>query len=133
MTRVARLAAMIATLACAAAVPRRASAQQAAYRFEITPVDDSLFSFRAGAARWIHRGQRGIAVDPSQRDALVARFTVVRVAHDTVTALITGQTMPVTGDHVALLVRPRTPWFKQGAFWLGTVLGAAVGAVVSTR
>ena len=78
------------------------------------------------------RGARGIAVDPTDHDAMVARFQVVRVDSGKATAIITGQTTRVTTDHVALIERPTVPWFKQGAFWIGAALGALVG-VVSTR
>ena len=110
-----------------------AHAQRSAYRFEISATDDSTFSFSVARDHWVHRGLEGIAVDPREHDALVARFRVVAVDSGEATALVIGQTTRITTDHVALLVRPATPWYRRGVFWLGAVLGAAIGAVVARR
>ncbi|MHB1224297.1 MAG: hypothetical protein ACYC2G_09685, partial [Gemmatimonadaceae bacterium] len=104
-----------------------AQAQQRAARFYVDSVADSTFVFRVGEAEWIRRGQSGIAVDPGQRDALVARFRIVDVSRDRATALITGQTTFLTGQHVALVERPRRPFWRRGLFWTGSVVGAALG------
>jgi hypothetical protein len=127
------LAALVLALACLTALPRAALTQESAYRFQITSAGDSLFSFSTERHSWIHAGLRGIAVDPARRDALVARFEVIRVDHGTATALITGQTTHVTDEHVALLERPPTPWYKRRSFWMGTLLGTAIGVVIGKQ
>jgi len=111
---------------------RPAAAQRGAYRFEIVDATDSTLTIPTDSANWVKRGTRGIAVDPRDHDAMVARFEIVRVDSGRATALITGQTTRVTTDHVALIERPVVPWFKQGVFWIGAVVGALVG-VVATR
>ncbi|HEX5438537.1 MAG TPA: hypothetical protein VFW98_15395 [Gemmatimonadaceae bacterium] len=121
-------------LACVCALaPTVARAQDNAVRFEITAVGDSTFSFAVGRHDWVQVGERGIAVDPRRRDALVARFVVMHVDHGRATALVTGQTTPVVVAHVALLERPRTPWYRRGVFWLGALIGAVVGVVATSR
>jgi hypothetical protein len=127
------LAALIAFLLCLAAPGRPALAQESAYRFEITSAGDSTFTFAVDRHAWVRGGLSGIAVDPMRRDMLVARFRVIRVTKDSATALITGQTTRITPEHVALIDRPGTPWYRQRAFWLGAVLGAVIGAVVAGR
>lgn len=119
-------------LLCAALGAGRAAAQRGAYRFEIVTATDSTIVIPTDSAKWVKRGARGIAVDPNDHDAMVARFQVVRVDSGKATAMITGQTTRVTTDHVALIERPAVPWFKQGVFWIGAALGAVIG-VVSTR
>lgn len=124
---------LLAALTLAAATiapPRGAGAQESAYRFEITAVGDSTFTFPLGRNRWLHPGLQGIAVDPMRRDALVARFRVLRVTPSDATALITGQTTRLTTEHVALIERPRRPWYRSAAFWVGTLLGGAVGFAI---
>lgn len=116
------------------AFPHAGAAQESAYRFEIASVGDSTFSFSISSSnRWVRRGLRGIAVDPRRRDALVARFEVMRVGRGEAVALITGQTTRLTTDHAVLLERPRPPWYRQRSFWIGTVLGAAIGAALASR
>jgi len=110
----------------------RAVAQRGAYRFEIETATDSTITIPTDSAKWVRPGAHGIAVDPSDHDAMIARFQVLRVDSGMATALITGQTTRVTTDHVALIERPAVPWFKQGVFWIGAALGALIG-VVSTR
>lgn len=104
-----------------------AEAQQRTARFFVDSVADSTFVFRVGDAHWIQSGQSGIAVDPRQRDALVARFRVVDVTRDRATALITGQTTFITGDHVVLVEEPRRPFWRRGMFWKGSVVGLVLG------
>ena len=111
---------------------RPAAAQRAAYRFEIVNATDSTITIPTDSAGWVRRGTRGIAVDPRDHDSMVARFQVVRVDSGQATALITGQTTRVTTDHVALIERPTVPWYKQGLFWIGAVVGGLIG-VVATR
>lgn len=106
-------------------------AQESAYRFNIARAGDSTFTFPLAHNDWVKKGMRGIAVDPTQRDALVARFRVLQVAADSAVALVTGQTTRVTPDLVALLERPSRPWFLRPTFWIGGILGAIVGVVAS--
>jgi hypothetical protein len=125
---IARLLAALALLAAVAAVAPAASAQESATRFEITAVADTTFSIRIGErSGWVRRGLEGIAVDPRRRDLLIARFRVVDVSDGEAVALITGQTTLVETEHVALLTRPRTPWYRQRGFWVGLLLGGAIG------
>jgi len=84
----------------------RGVAQRGAYRFEIETATDSTITIPTDSAKWVKRGARGIAVDPTDHDAMVARFQVVRVDSGKATAIITGQTTRVTTDHVALIERP---------------------------
>ncbi|HEY9449084.1 MAG TPA: hypothetical protein VIQ60_04995 [Gemmatimonadaceae bacterium] len=107
------------------------SAQESAYRFTIARAGDSTFTFPVARNDWVKKGMRGIAVDPARRDALVARFRITRVDHDSAVALITGQTTRVSTDLVALLERPTKPWYLRSTFWLGGVLGAIIGVVAS--
>lgn len=120
-------------IALAFLLARPAAAQESAYRFEITSVGDSTFTFRVGTHGWVKPGLQGITVDPLRRDALVARFRILRVAGGSATALVTGQTTRLTDGNVALVTRPTVPFFKRREFWLGTVLGAAVGAVIASH
>lgn len=121
-----RALAIVAALAVTmAAAP--AQAQQRTARFYVDSVADSTFVFRVGDAGWLRRGQTGVAVDPGQRDALVARFRIVDVSRDRATALITGQTTFLTGQHVALIEPPRRPFWRRGLFWTGSAVGAALG------
>jgi hypothetical protein len=107
--------------------------EQPPHRFEIEVTSDSTFSFVAASHHWVKQGMRGIAVDPRRRDALVARFEVLSVEQGRASALVTGQTARLEGEHVALLQRPGTPWYRRSAFWVGTVLGAVIGAVLGSR
>jgi hypothetical protein len=125
--------ALVCAVLCAAlGAGRPAAAQRGAYRFEIVNATDSTITIPTDSAKWVRPGAHGIAVDPSDHDAMIARFQVLRVDSGMATALITGQTTRVTTDHVALIERPAVPWFKQGVFWIGAALGALIG-VVSTR
>ncbi|MGH7718462.1 MAG: hypothetical protein ACREON_06420 [Gemmatimonadaceae bacterium] len=114
------------------AAPETVAGQaQSAFRFQMDVTSDSTFSFATERHDWVKRGLRGVAVDPVRRDALVARFEVVRVNRGRATALVTGQTTRVTSDHVALLDRPSIRWYQRASFWLGAAAGAVVGAVVA--
>ncbi|HKV50955.1 MAG TPA: hypothetical protein VJO52_07105 [Gemmatimonadaceae bacterium] len=124
--------AILVTLAIVAlGVGRPAAAQSGAFRFEIVNATDSTITIPTDKMSWVKRGTRGIAVDPRDHDAMVARFQIVRVDSGQATALITGQTTRVTTDHVAVIERPHVPWYKQGVFWIGAVVGAAIGVVAS--
>jgi hypothetical protein len=107
------------------------SAQQAAVRFEITSVSDTTLVFRPGTAIWVRPGQIGTAVDPRRRDQLVARFRIIGVHGGLATALVTGQTTAVSTDHVATLVPPRAAWYRSRNFWVGVLVGGALGAGAS--
>lgn len=126
-----RVLAALAVVVVALTTAPRARAQESAYRFEITAVGDSTFDFHVGSASWVHRGMRGVAVDPRRRDVLVARFTVLDVSGGEATALVTGQTTRVDPAHVALLTRPTPPWWRRGTFWAGLFTGGVIGAVLA--
>ncbi|MGQ0765444.1 MAG: hypothetical protein ACT4OZ_07245 [Gemmatimonadota bacterium] len=111
-------------------LPGRSGAQDQSTRFRIGSVGDTTISFMTGDSKWVRRGQLGTAVDPRRRDTLVARFQVLSVGGGQATALITGQTTAVTTDHVALLLQPAQSWIRSRTFWLGLLLGGAVGAGV---
>ncbi|MGH7664585.1 MAG: hypothetical protein ACRENI_09865 [Gemmatimonadaceae bacterium] len=109
-----------------------AGAQETAVRFQLAGVADSTFSFQIGQHYWIQSGQRGIVVDPRQRDVLVGRFRIIDVTGGLASALITGQTTNLSTQHVALLELPRTPWYRSRTFWAGTALGAVLGLLAGS-
>ena len=114
-----------------AGAPRAAGAQQVTARFEIASVGDSTFTFAIGPQRWVAQRHRGIVVDPARRDAMVARFRILGVRGDTVTALVTGQTTVVTTEHFVVMAPPTLPpLYKRSAFWTGTTLGGVVGLIL---
>jgi hypothetical protein len=127
-----RLIMSLAVLVFGLAAAPRAGAQETATRFTVSGVADSTFSFAVGRYAWVSPGQRGIVVDPRQRDALVANFRVLRVQRGLATALITGQYAAVTTQHAVLLEQPATPWYRQRSFWIGVVLGGVIGAAASS-
>jgi hypothetical protein len=133
--RTSWLAAFLCSCVVLAFAPPEARAQdlQRAVRFQISEVADTTFTFEVGKASWVRAGAHGIAIDPRRRDALVAKFEVLRVDRGRATALITGETMRLTLEHFAVLEEPRTPWFAQRPFWLGAVLGALVGVGFGAR
>ena len=105
-----------------------------AVRFEVVAVGDSTFQFLAPDARWLREGMMGIVVDPRRRDVLVARFTLLGVRADTADALVTGQTMRVSTDHVALVARPPVApriirRIERRRFWTGAAVGGALGLI----
>ena len=119
-----------------AAHARTATDPATAVRFEILAVEDSTFTFLAARAPWLQTGQGGIVVDPRRRDLLVARFTVLALRGDSARGLVTGQTMPLALDHVALVNRPPEPpvvlaraerRISRRGFGWGAALGTAVG------
>jgi len=101
-----------------------------AARFPIETVGDSTFVFAVHDNRWVERGLRGNAVDPRKRDSVVARFRILAVERGRATALITGQTTDVSAEHVALLERTPSPWYRRPSMWLGVIVGAAAGALI---
>ena len=99
-----------------------------AARFEVDAVDDSTATFRVFESRWLRAGLSAYAVDPINRDALVARLTIVRRDSTTATALVTSQVARVTTNHFLLVSPPPTPWWRTKLFWIGTLVGSVVGA-----
>jgi len=123
---------VVAAIALLAGAAGGAEAQPRVHRFVVDSVTDSTFVFRFGPrAEWLRAGATGIAVDPTQRDALVARFRIVSVGEQRATALVTGQTTLVRRDHVALVEEPEPRFYRSGGFWGGTVLGAIIGATAA--
>lgn len=121
---------LVAGLALAAAAVSPAAAQERVHRFVVDSVGDSTLVFRVPATvGWLRAGHTGIAVDPRQRDALVARFRVLNVGERRATALVTGQTAFITREHIALVAEPPSRFFREGTFWAGSLLGAVLGAV----
>jgi hypothetical protein len=115
-----------------AAAPSLA-AQEARARFDVDSVGDSTFTFAVGRAHWVSRGQRGLAVDAKQSDALIARFRVLRVEHGIATAVVTGQTARVTPGEVALLSEPRPRFYEMPVFWIALGVGGAIGFFAHTH
>jgi hypothetical protein len=110
-------------------LPSAAQSQTQAVRFLITAIGDSTIEFRTGGQRWIRPGQLGVAVDPRRRDELIARFRVESVREGSATAVITGQTTAVSAEHVAVLYEPRRSAYRSPAFWIGIVVGGALGFI----
>jgi len=100
--------------------PRNAS------RFELRALSDSTVAFTPAEARWVRSGMSGIAVDPTQGDALVARLRITSVSGDSAIAIVTGQTTRIAEGQVLLLVPPTSRWWRQGLFWYGAAAGAAL-------
>ncbi len=110
----------------------QSGAQSGAARFNVDSVGDSTMTFPVGTAKWVARGQNGLAVEPRRHDELIARFKVIRVDGGIATALITGQTGRVLPGQVALIKAPASPFYRTGFFWIGTAVGAAV-MFIATR
>jgi hypothetical protein len=104
-------------------------AQISGVRFEIAQIDDTTFSFSRGRARWVRPGMEGVLVDPRQRDIAVARFRVLRVTGQSVSAVITGQITRLTPEHVAVLEEPRRSWLGL-PFFAGLALGLVLGRLL---
>jgi len=107
--------------------------QPPAARFQVAGVGDSTFTFLLGKMNWVREGQRGLAVDPRRNDGLVARFRVLRVTGGEATALVTGKTMELSREHVALIEPRLEPWYRQRFFWIGLLVGSSVGAFAASR
>ena len=116
----------VAMLALFALAPA-AAAQDRAVRFEIASVGDTTVTIRLGRATWVRPGAQGVAIDPRRRDELVARFRVQRLNDGSAVAVITGQTMPLTTDHIAVFAEPQRRFYGARAFWLGLLGGALIG------
>lgn len=117
----------LALLAAVIVGATTAGAQDRSVRFEIASVGDTTVTIRLGRAKWIRPGARGVAVDPAQRDELVARFRVLRVTENEAVAVVTGQTMPLSTAHMAVFSEPRRRFYGVRAFWLGLLGGALIG------
>lgn len=119
------------SLGARAAAPRAAGAQEVAARFPIDSVGDSTFTFAVGTQRWVGQRSRGVVVDPARRDALVARFRILKVDDGVVSALVTGQTSQVSTQHFVVMVPPPAPaWHRRSAVWTATAIGALLGMVI---
>lgn len=97
-------------------------------RFEIDSVTDSTAIFRPREAQWIRRGDIVFAVDPMQRDAVIAQLRVVDRDSVRAVALVTAQVSSVKPTHALLVVRQQPSWWRRGLFWSGAGIGAAIGA-----
>lgn len=112
-----------------AGVPDRLPIEAA--RFSIIATTDSTVHFRAGDVRWLRTGMSGYAVDPTARDAFVARLELVGELQGEFTALVTGQIRPVDSSHVVIVERPATPAWRKRDFWWGAAWGAVAGALIA--
>lgn len=97
-------------------------------RFEIDTVTDSTAIFRIREARWIRRDDVVFAVDPMQRDAVIAQLRIVTRDSVRAVALVTAQVSNVKPTHALLVLHRERSWWRRGAFWSGAGLGAALGA-----
>jgi hypothetical protein len=96
-------------------------------RFEIDSVTDSTAIFRTREARWVRRGAVVYAVDPMQRDAIIAQLRIVMRDSVRAVALVTSQVSGLKPTQVLLVLHPDAPWWRRGLFWSGAGVGAAVG------
>ncbi len=103
-----------------------------AARFEIDVVDDSTARFRIKEATWVRPGMVAYAVDPANRDVLVARLRLVRSDGEAMTALVTSQVARVTTSHFLLVTKPEPTWWRAKRFWLGAAAGGALGAATAS-
>src|SRR6185503_11646843 len=90
-----------------------------AARFEISAQNDTAVIFRKMEARWLRNGLQGYAVDPTNRDAIVARLTLIQVDSLEARALITGQVRQVTPKDMILVLRRHRPWWRDLRFLIG--------------
>jgi hypothetical protein len=115
----------------AAARPNGGRYPRNASRFDVRPQSDTTLRFAPAEVRWVREGLEGIAVDPAQGDALVARFRVLAVDGDSATALVTGQTTRLATGHVALLLPPaQRPW-RERAFWWGAAAATSTFTLIA--
>ena len=105
--------------------------QRDAARFSIESTTDTTVVFRQAEVQWLKPGMRGHAVDPLQRDALIARLTILRVDTSGVLASITGKVSEIARTQVVLVSRPPKAWWRDRRFWFGAGAGAAIGAITA--
>jgi hypothetical protein len=114
--------------------PRVARLPRDASRFAIEVVDDSTARFKPREALWVKEGMQAYAIDPVNRDALVAQLRITSVWNGMAVALVTSQVTRVTTQHVIALTPPSTPWWRARRFWIGiltgTLVGGAAGATI---
>ena len=113
-----------------AGAPAVVGAQETSARFEIASAGDSTFTLVIGRHPWVRPGLYGIVVDPRQRDILIARFRIIAADSANAMGLVTGMTMRVTTEHVALIDKPpppELPWHRRRSFWIGVLVGVAAG------
>lgn len=103
-----------------------------AARFAVAASTDSSVTFRPAEVRWLRPGMRGHVVDPSQRDALIARLTIQRVDTGGTIATIAGGVSPVQLTHVVLFEKPPTSWWRDRRFWLGSGAGIVAGVIATS-
>jgi hypothetical protein len=103
-----------------------------AARFSIAATTDSTVTFRPVEVRWLKPGMQGHAVDPKERDALIARLTIQRVDTSGIVAAIDGRVAQVATTHVVLMVKPGTAWWKDLRFWSGTGAGVVAGVIAAS-
>ena len=120
-----RLAVALLLSLSVAALP--AGAQDRSVRFEIVSVTDTSLTFRVGTAQWVKSGKEGVSVDPRRRDALIARFRVTDVRSGQATAVVLGQTSPLSVDHTAVLAEPEVRSWQRRSFWGALLIGIAAG------
>jgi hypothetical protein len=106
-----------------------------AWRFAITAMTDSTVRFEAADAPWLRPGMTGYAIDPSSRDALVARLSLMGTGGQGYKALITGLRRPVDSTHVVVFLKPSVPWWRTKQYWGGLLTGAvaATGTVLLAK
>ncbi len=76
-------------------------------------------------------GMSAYAVDPVNRDALVARLRIESIDGSSSTALVTSQVGRVTTSHFLLIARPDQRWWRSPRFWWGAAAGGAVAAAAT--
>lgn len=103
-----------------------------AARFVIAASTDSTVTFRPFEARWLKAGMHGHVVDPTERDALIARVTIQRVDTGGTVAIIDGGVSPVSVKHVVLVERPTAAWWRDKRFWFGAGAGAVAGVIATS-
>ncbi|MEP6765383.1 MAG: hypothetical protein ABJB66_13780 [Gemmatimonadaceae bacterium] len=97
-------------------------------RFLIDSASDTTVVFRGSEAHWLRVGMRANVVDPAQRDALIARVTIMSVDTARVVATITGKVSQVSASHAVLIALPEKSWWRDHRFWFGAIVGAIAGA-----
>lgn len=122
---------LTATAVAAFALSASAARAQSAYvRFDVASVTDTTFTFATVGARWVSRGQVGLAVDPAHRDALIARIRVASVDSGVATGVVVSQTGRLTTSHVVLLSQPKRAFYAQPWFWGAALAGGVLGYLV---